>query len=452
MGKILCENQNQLNPSILLLLFLILLMELQGPARSQLLEDQIQQEKLNRKISKQQKKLSIDIQKKIDKFEPIDGKTIQDSKFSEEKKIVINPHDQQQKEKDSNEEDEDNGEVNRFLVYLTDKISNFELKFKEQSGLIFIIISLILVALMISFSKLTMGNLPNMEIIFMAFLIQFILNYYFVRTGRILPYIEDEDDNFSAKVAGFCLMLSLTFLIYAMQKIDKQFCILIYICSWLINIFAEQFTQFEKLGSNEIIYGICVMIGVGVLVRPDFNIQEYESHYKGLISILLAAFFNSYLGQQIQKLNKTNMLTLNHIFSLILLLFLPVFFPIEGLVSPTLIQWVIMIIYGLITFVVMIFFIRSIQLEKPSKILIFYSLGLGFIFVFDILMGNGGFGLLQIIGTCIIVVFCYILLKTQNPRIHLSQFFSILDQKNPKRPKNYVEMTTFYNSNPIEYL
>lgn len=318
------------------------------------------------------------------------------------------------------EEEDDAGDVNSFLVYMMDKIGKYELKFKEQSGLVFAIISVILVALLISFSKLTMGNLPNMEIIFMAFLIQFILNYYFVRTGRILPYIENEDDNFSAKVAGFCGILSVTFLIYSMQKIDKQFCILIYICSWVFNLLGEKFTQFEKLGCNELIFGLLSIGGVILLLKPDFRIKDYEHHQAGLVSIILSAFFNAYMGHQFQKLNKAHMMTLNHIFALILLLFLPVFFPIEGLVSPTLVQWCIMIIYGLFTFVIMILFIRSIQIEKPSKVLIFYSLCLGCIFIFDIIMGTGSYSILQIIGVCIIAAGCYMLYKTENPRIHLS--------------------------------
>lgn len=183
------------------------------------------------------------------------------------------------------------------MVYFIDKMSHFEGRLKEQAGLSYAIISIVLVALMISFSKVTMGNLPNMEIIFMAFLIQFILNYYFIRTGKVLPYIEDEDDNFSAKVAGFCGMLSITFLIYAAHKIDPRFCIFIYMCSWVINKFSEKFTQYERMSQKEFTYGILVMVGAAIFLQPDFNIQEYEKHYVGLISILLSAFFNAQMGQ-----------------------------------------------------------------------------------------------------------------------------------------------------------
>lgn len=40
------------------------------------------------------------------------------------------------------------------------------------------------------------------EIAFISFLTAFLINYYLVRVGNILPYIDNEDKNFTAKLAG----------------------------------------------------------------------------------------------------------------------------------------------------------------------------------------------------------------------------------------------------------
>jgi len=50
----------------------------------------------------------------------------------------------------------------------------------------------------------------------------------------------------------------------------------------------------------------------------------------------------------IKKLSDKDFMTLTHIICLIVVLFLPVFFPIEGLHSPNLVQWIIMIGFGIV--------------------------------------------------------------------------------------------------------
>lgn len=53
------------------------------------------------------------------------------------------------------------------------------------------------------------------EIAFISFLTAFLINYYLVRVGNILPYIDNEDKNFTAKLAGFSALFSMVFLLYS---------------------------------------------------------------------------------------------------------------------------------------------------------------------------------------------------------------------------------------------
>jgi len=97
-------------------------------------------------------------------------------------------------------------------------------------------------------------------------------------------------------------------------------------------------------------------------MQAEGEIKEEASSkvYIGLLSSIISAISFSYMGMNFKKLCTTDIITLNHIFCLILTLFLPVFFPIEGLVSPTLYDWLIMVGFGLIFVFIMLFFIRAI--------------------------------------------------------------------------------------------
>ena len=60
-----------------------------------------------------------------------------------------------------------------------------------------------------------MSELSCIEILFMTFLCSFLMNYYLLRVGNIMPYIEKEEDNFLAKLTGFCGIGSIILLLYS---------------------------------------------------------------------------------------------------------------------------------------------------------------------------------------------------------------------------------------------
>lgn len=86
---------------------------------------------------------------------------------------------------------------------------NLETKFRDGAGLMFLIIGLVLLSCMQYFRNLIMPQNTNIEIIFIAFLVAFLINYYLTRIGNVLPYIENENDNFVAKLAGKIIILTI---------------------------------------------------------------------------------------------------------------------------------------------------------------------------------------------------------------------------------------------------
>ena len=67
-----------------------------------------------------------------------------------------------------------------------------------------------------------------------------------------------------------------------------------------------------------------------------------------------------------RKLNQTHVLSNYHVVSLIIVLFLPAFFPIEGLKSPGVKEWGAMLLFGVIFEVIMLYVVRALQIEKPA--------------------------------------------------------------------------------------
>jgi hypothetical protein len=94
-------------------------------------------------------------------------------------------------------------------------------------------------------------------------------------------------------------------------------------------------------------------------------------------------------------------------------LFIPVFFPIEGLASPTFLQWLVMLAFGSVSqFLVLIFIKAAFSEEKTStRILVLLPLVLVVSKVLDFVLqgsalptsGNEIVGMLAFLGVCYLV-------------------------------------------------
>lgn len=109
-----------------------------------------------------------------------------------------------------------NGNSKSPLLHLMEeRISLFEQSQGKKSGLILGFISVAVFAFASIASEIYMPKLPIIEIMFVAYLVGFLFNYYLIRDGDLLPFIEDEAKNFVAKIAGLSAFFSTILFIYS---------------------------------------------------------------------------------------------------------------------------------------------------------------------------------------------------------------------------------------------
>lgn len=111
---------------------------------------------------------------------------------------------------------------------------------KDSAGVVLFLIALFLVSTMNFVSNLVMPDNTIIEIAFVAFLVAFLINYYIIRTGNILPYIDNEDKNFSAKLIAFNALLSIVLLLFSFENAEKDSCIFVFLFSWVISFISEK--------------------------------------------------------------------------------------------------------------------------------------------------------------------------------------------------------------------
>jgi len=118
----------------------------------------------------------------------------------------------------------------------------------------------------------------------------------------------------------------------------------------------------------------------------------FKDYLTGLLIAIASALMMAVGFTFFNKLRAENYPSLNHIFSMIIVLFLPVFFPMQGVVRPILTEWLILIVAGIIAETGLLLFIRGLQLEQAGKVSVFFLAQVGLSFLLEIFMGNfGGF-------------------------------------------------------------
>lgn len=237
---------------------------------------------------------------------------------------------------------------NRFLVFFTDKLRQFEDKCSDDSGSNYIIICVLLIALLICLSRKFMPNLSSIEVMFPSFLVAFMMNYYLIRAGPVPPFIDREEDNFLAKLTAFTVLASIVLLLYSFQHADKSLCVLIFLLAWVFSWFWEAFIQGQRYKPKEYYLGIVSLAGCYLVLQPKYkydnssskrlNLEEQEEQRRelivGIIASILAALCLSYVGVNLKRLQSHDIITINHVICLIMILFLPVFFPLEKIYAP----------------------------------------------------------------------------------------------------------------------
>ena len=111
------------------------------------------------------------------------------------------------------------------------------------------------------------------------------------------------------------------------------------------------------------------------MLNPEFDISEESLSGQnmkayGMFSSFLSGVLFGYVTFSLRKLKNEHFITLTHVFTLTNAPFIPTLFIFQELVSPNLVEWGVMCGIGWVFLFVLMFFIRSAQLEMPCSSLL----------------------------------------------------------------------------------
>lgn len=282
---------------------------------------------------------------------------------------------------DDNEEiDEINLKIYRKkVIFLFDQLFEFENRSSQLSGIYYIIIVMICSSVLINIADKVEHDIPGLQLLFILVLVSFGLNYYLIREGHINPYLETEESHSRAKLVGFLAVISIGTFFYAIQTSAKSFVLFFLFTSWIISgiiercFYKDAYSRYDTLASIIVLAG-AVMVNIPLIQIGQGEYIINQDFIIGIIVGLICCFSTGILGVQFSRLGNFNILSINHVVLLIILLFIPLFFPIQGLIPPNIVTWIVTILLGIMFFFIAIFFIRSMQLEKSTIILLYLNL------------------------------------------------------------------------------
>ena len=132
-----------------------------------------------------------------------------------------------------------------------------------------------------------------------------------------------------------------------------------------------------------------------------------DKPFKGLIFGVLGSILFALTSTCFRKLSSHDYMTITHLFTLMLIVFIPAFFPMQGVAKPAYYDWIIMVVLSLFCYIGLLCFIKSCQEQNGTgKVLSVFSLLLIGVVLAEIFTGVGGFGnhFWGIVGSICIVV------------------------------------------------
>ena len=183
---------------------------------------------------------------------------------------------------------------------------------------------------------------------------------------NILPYIELEEESFQGKCCGFYALGSIILLFYSEKFISFESALFFWILSPLMACTLEVSTLHERYSRREILLILGTIAGSLFIIRPpvlDLRDSTLENSFidqlLGFIFSMTSGFLLARLLVTLKKLREVHYATMTHIISIILMLFLPIFFPMQGLHPPGLYDWVAIIIISLVSLIAILMIIKA---------------------------------------------------------------------------------------------
>jgi len=289
----------------------------------------------------------------------------------------------------------------KLVCNLFNSLKFFEKQKSPIAAELYMLAATLIVTALFWLKQQFVSNLPAVEVIFVCFLVTFIFNYYLINGALFKPFIDNEKNSLSIKLCGGFAVASIACFFYALTFIQLQTALAVFYSAFFLVILIQSAILKETYKANEIFLGLGALVGVFITISSSsgafWNQGEavtpnslYGFGLSAVSAVLMALIMVNF-----SKLHSENFATMNHIFTMMIVLFTPIFFPIQGVVTPTLGQWVALLAMGLLTAFATLFFIRSFQMETGGRTAVFMFLQVAVFFVIELIVSTAsGFGAL----------------------------------------------------------
>lgn len=232
-------------------------------------------------------------------------------------------------------------------------------------------------AIMNVFVKL-LPTIPAVEIVFFRSLVSFVISYAFLKSAKVPIFGNNKKWLIARGLAG---ALGLTLYFYTLQNIPLASAVTIQFMSPIFTSILGIYIVKEKVKPAQWIFYLMAFVGIIIIqgFDPRISLNMFLIGIAGAVFAGLAYNF-------IRKINNTE-------HPLVIVFYFPlVTLPIAGLYSvfnwvmPVGIEWIILILVGILTQIAQYFMTKSYQAEDLSKVAslkylsIIYALGFGFVF------------------------------------------------------------------------
>lgn len=192
--------------------------------------------------------------------------------------------------------------------------------------------------------------IPSLQYMFVTILFSFLLNYYLIRKYQLYPYLKI--DKYDRLLKIMCVLAFCSFLSSIQWGWNGSGGILIAV------IWEAARGQGLRGHGGSLLWGYLIVIVGSVLLEGNYSYTKLLEFIPGvLLGLINSALFT---------LGESSPYTIYHEFSLLCCIFLPVFFPMQGMIKPDLHQWGVMLAASLLVEFTFLLTIKMMQKERVS--------------------------------------------------------------------------------------
>ena len=189
-------------------------------------------------------------------------------------------------------------------------------------------------------------EMPILEYLFVVLLVAFVGNYWVIRKYELYPYLPNDKYDQQLKIA--CGLAFFTIIASVQWGWNNSGAILVAV-GW-------ELLRGNRMGVLG--YGFLAAIVGSLMLEKNYSMTKLLEFIPGVTL--------GFITSTLYTLRESSPYSILHEFLLITTVFLPVCFPMQTIVKPSLLQWGVMILGGLVAIPTGLLIIRMMQKERVS--------------------------------------------------------------------------------------